>query len=125
MKLSHDEAVIACEAYSSILKVAFPGFLINIHVTRIIGDIIIINVANVPSASDAPMGIIHNATVHMRGLIHASPKGCYMENPIMSGRGLKFRKISGANEGEVLKKFVIWMEKNADAIKAIVPQFRT
>lgn len=124
MILNREEATIACDAYTAAIANEFPHFMVSIRVTKILGDVVQFCIANVPTVNDAPYGIIHNASFLAKGLIQTDRKGAYMENPLLSGRDLKFRKISGANEAEVLKKFHMWMFKNKTAILAIVPKLR-
>jgi hypothetical protein len=124
MILNVIEATIACEAANTILLGHFPHFMVNIRVARILGEVVQFTVANVPTEKDAPYGIIHNASFLAKGLIQTDRKGAYMENPILSGRHLKFRKISGSSEAEVLQKFVAWCVKNKAEILAIVPKLR-
>jgi len=124
MILNREEATIACNIYAAAIASEFPHFMVSIHVTKILGDVVQFCIANVPTANDAPYGIIHNASFLVKGLIQTDHKGAYMENPILSGRHFKFRKISGANEAEVLKKFDMWMLKNKEEILAIVPRLR-
>jgi hypothetical protein len=122
MILNRDEATIACDAYAAAIAIEFPHFMVTIRVTQILGDVVQFCIANVPTVGDAPYGIIHNASFLAKGLIQTDRKGgAYMENPILSG-DVKFRKISGVNEAEVLKKFHMWLLKNKDAINAIIPK---
>lgn len=124
MILTREEAVTACEAYTAAIAIMFPHFMIDIRVTNVLGDVVSFTIANVPTANDAPFGIIHNASLLFRGLIQTNHKGAYMEDPILSGHGLKFRKISGSTELEVLAKFHMWLLKNKAEILAIVPKLR-
>lgn len=125
MILNREEATIACDAYAAAIAIEFPHFLVSIRVTKILGDVVQFTIANVPTVNDAPYGIIHNASFLAKGLIQTDRKGAYMENPLLSGhREVKFRKISGANEAEVLKKFHMWIWKNKAEILAIVPRLR-
>ena len=123
MILNREEATIACDAYAAAIANEFPHFMVTIRVTNILSDVVNFIIANVPTVGDAPYGIIHNASFLAKGLIQTDRKGAYMENPILSGN-VKFRKISGANEAEVLKKFHLWMVKNKAEILAIVPKLR-
>lgn len=123
MIMNRVDATIACEAANTILRALFPHFLVNIRVSNILGEVVQFTVANVPTEKDAPYGIIHNATFLLKGLIQTDRKGAYMENPVLSGN-LKFRKISGSSEAEVLQKFVAWIKKNSPEILAIVPRLR-
>ena len=122
MILTREEATIACDAYAAAIAIEFPHFMVSIRVTQILGDVVQFCIANVPTVGDAPYGIIHNASFLAKGLIQTDRKGAYMENPILSGRHLKFRKISGSSEAEVLQKFVAWCVKNKAEILAIVPK---
>ena len=116
------DVTLAGEGVVNILCNEFPNFLIDISIVNILGELPRIMIANVPSKKDAPYGILENCSVFMKGLIQTDRKGAYMENPFY-GCKIKFRKISGKDEIEVLTKFCIWMVKNRDMILTIEPRF--
>ena len=113
----------ACECVTNTLRSEFPNFLIDISIVSILGELPLVMIANVPSKKDAPYGILENCSVFMKGLIQTDRKGAHMENPLYGRSGLKFRKINGKDEVDVLTKFCTWMVKNRDMILAIEPRF--
>lgn len=113
----------ACECVTNTLRSEFPNFLIDISIVSILGELPRIMIANVPSKKDAPYGILENCSVFMKGLIQVDHTGkAYMDNAYYC-RNIKFRKINGKDEIEVLTKFCTWMVKNRDMILAIEPRF--
>lgn len=117
------DMTIACETATADLAGHFPNFLIDIKLVNILGEVPRIMIANVPSEKDAPYGILENCSVFMKGLIQVDHTGkAYMDNAYYC-RHIKFRKISGKNEIEVLTKFCNWMIKNRDMILSIKPRF--
>ncbi len=117
------DVTLTCEGVTNILRNEFPNFLIDISIVNILGELPRIMIANVPSKKDAPYGILENCSIYLKGLIQTDHRGkAYMENGFYC-RHIKFRKISGKDEIEVLTKFCNWMVKNRDMILAIEPRF--
>lgn len=115
-----------CEFIQTLLREAFPNFLIQINVQRILGWTVRVMFANVPGKKAAPYGILENASFVGVALIQENRDGtCYMDCPAHMTRNIKFRKISGKDHSTVLAKFHDWMIRNREAILAITPRYNT
>lgn len=121
------QAQIAADQFNKDMRILFPKFLVN---ARPFMGSIAIGFANVEKTSDAPNGIIENATGFMRFMMHLTtgtgkplPANAPVEIELLTwsnpGRILKFRQIKGDSPAQALDKLFTWFKKNKDIILSL------
>ena len=120
MILDHQTAVSVSSDAQTVLRKTFgDSFHIQVGVANFLGPVVTVVFAN-RTRETATNHILENAPLYGKGLIHSDRDGgCFMNSPFYGRNNLKYRKIKGRDEAEVLEKFVTWMISKKDEILAI------
>lgn len=105
------------------VKAMFPTAYVNGRVRNLLGSTICLTYASRPAA-ECSSGILENDPAFMAFHVYVDSRTgkCEIEFPsthcckLFRQDGLKFRKLSGDNEAQVINKLTKWFDKNREII---------